>query len=551
MKKLIALLLTAGVMQTAAYADIISVETECGTDGKISISGTLDAEDISSLVGLRIMKKNSDTSDLTGVPEKDLTITEYIAQAEVNKEDNSFSFDLVLGGEESGKYNARLKGDDFVSYEELKLYYVKVQDYQSAVTAANEALTDFTAFKAACSTGDNALYLGFDEIIAEKADTDAALEILYNSVKNSGLSNDRVETTRMWRAASLAAMLNDGDIDIEAYKNYLGYFGDTAQKWLDFVLNSEADTAVSDLEKLLTGQNISTVSELGDCLGEALILTVTKHHNGVGNIGSVLKDFSSLTGITTDSEMRVYQKLAGNSYSSLESLLEAYKVAKKDNQTAGNSSSGGSSGGSSGSSSGVQITIPGSNSSNNKTPIQMHFLDLDAVEWAYEAIATLTDKGIINGRTETAFAPMDTVKREEFVKLLVCASDYENNSYANGRFTDVEAGAWYEKYICIGADKGIVNGVEDNRFGVGENISRQDMAVIIYRMLKNKGIELPAAELIFADAEQISDYAKEAIAHLAGNGLVNGTGNNFYNPTGTATRAEAAQILYNVLSLIN
>ena len=128
MKKLIALLLTAGVMQTAAYADIISVETECGTDGKISISGTLDAEDISSLVGLRIMKKNSDTSDLTGVPENDLTITEYIAQAEVNKEDNSFSFDLVLGGEESGKYNARRRGDDFVSYEELKLYYVKAQD---------------------------------------------------------------------------------------------------------------------------------------------------------------------------------------------------------------------------------------------------------------------------------------------------------------------------------------------------------------------------------------------------------------------------------------
>lgn len=543
MKKLITLLLVAGLMQTVAYADIISVETECGTDGKISISGTLNTEDKSSLVGLRVMKKNSDTSDLIGVPGTDLTITEYIAQAEVNKEDNSFSFDLVLNGEESEKYNAHLRGDDFVSYEELELYYVKAQDYLSAVSAANTALTDFTSFKAACSMGDNAFYLGFDEIIAENADTDAALEILYNSVKNSGLSNDRIETTRMWRAASLASMLNDGELDIEAYKNYFGYFGDTTRKWLDFVLDSESDSAVSDLEKLLKGKNISNVSELGDSLGEALILTVTKHHNGVGNIGSILKDFSSLTGITTDSEMSVYQKLAGKDYSSLESLLEAYKTAKNNNPIIVT--------GSSNAPSDMQITVPGDNKTDNKTPIKMNFLDLDAVEWAYEAIATLTDKGIINGRTETAFAPMDTVRREEFVKLLVCASGYENNSYANGHFTDVETGAWYEKYICIGAEKGIVNGVDDNRFGVGENISRQDMAVIIYRMLKNKGVELPIAELTFADAEQISDYAKEAIACLAGSGFVSGTGNNFYNPTGTATRAEAAQILYNVLSLIN
>ena len=330
MKKLITLLLVAGLMQTVAYADIISVETECGTDGKISISGTLNTEDKSSLVGLRVMKKNSDTSDLIGVPGTDLTITEYIAQAEVNKEDNSFSFDLVLNGEESEKYNAHLRGDDFVSYEELELYYVKAQDYLSAVSAANTALTDFTSFKAACSMGDNAFYLGFDEIIAENADTDAALEILYNSVKNSGLSNDRIETTRMWRAASLASMLNDGELDIEAYKNYFGYFGDTTRKWLDFVLDSESDSAVSDLEKLLKGKNISNVSELGDSLGEALILTVTKHHNGVGNIGSILKDFSSLTGITTDSEMSVYQKLAGKDYSSLESLLEAYKTAVEE-----------------------------------------------------------------------------------------------------------------------------------------------------------------------------------------------------------------------------
>ncbi len=548
MKKLIALLVGATLMQTVAYAKIISVETKCGTDGKISISGTLDAEDSSSSVGLRIMKKNSDTSDLTGVPGADLTITEYIAQAEVNKEDKSFSFELLLSGVESGKYNARLKGDDFDSYEDLELYYVKALDYQVAVTTANGALADFASFKNACSTGDNAIYLGFDEKISEETDADEALEILYNSVKNSGLSDDRVQTITLWRMASLVAMLNDGELDIEAYKNYFGYFGDATRKWLDFVLNSEADSAVSDFEKLLKEKNITTVSELGENLGEALVLTVTKHHNGVGNIGNVLKDFSSLTGITTASETKVYQKVAGKDYGSLESLLEAYKEAKKNTQNAGG---GSSSGGSSGGSSGVQITVPGNNNSGNKTPVKMFFLDLDSVEWAYEAITALADKGIINGRSETSFAPMDTVKREEFIKLLVCASGYENNSYDGGNFADVESGAWYEKYICIGAEKGIVNGVDDTRFGVGENISRQDMAVIIYRMLKNKGIELPEAELTFADAEQISDYAKEAISRLAGSGFVSGTGNNAYNPTGTATRAEAAQILYNVLSLIN
>ena len=98
-------------------------------------------------------------------------------------------------------------------------------------------------------------------------------------------------------------------------------------------------------------------------------------------------------------------------------------------------------------------------------------------------------------------------------------------------------------------EKGIVNGKSDTVFGVGEPISRQDACVMIDRALSlSKGEE---ASLSFKDDKDIADYAKASVAALSSYGVVNGVGANEFNPGGLCTRAQAAKIIANMLSVCN
>ncbi len=544
MRKLIAFLLAAGMLHTAAYANISLNITECGTDGNVAISGTSDNAGTDSFVGLRVLKNGVTLSELNGDPTAELSVTEFVDQTDNAAGEAEFSFRIVLPDGESGYRQARLTGDDESEIRDFILWYVTAEDYQAAVAAVNGALSDFVAFQTACADGENALYLGFDENISDGMNNSEVLQILYRSIKDNGLSaTDRVETVRQWRAASLAALLNQKSVNPSDYSGSLKYFDDTVAEWTDFV-SDRGNAAVTRLQALLMGQNYQTLDQFERRMKEALILTVAQYHNGVNNIGKILNDFNDVTNITTDAETAIYQQLAG-SYTSLSALLEKYNSLKSSTSQGGTSSSGGG-GGTGGGASGGNLRTGGAGEFTPPEPVKMQFVDLDMADWAYEAITTLADRGIISGRTETIFAPLDTVTREEFVKLLVCAAGYENRDYTSGRFADVQTGEWYEKYVCIAAETGLANGIEENRFGIGDNITRQDMAVMIYRALVMKGTAPDAVEPNFADGEQIDDYAKEAVGALSGSGLVNGVGNNQFDPAATATRAEAAQILYNV-----
>ncbi|MBO4391784.1 MAG: S-layer homology domain-containing protein, partial [Clostridia bacterium] len=84
-------------------------------------------------------------------------------------------------------------------------------------------------------------------------------------------------------------------------------------------------------------------------------------------------------------------------------------------------------------------------------------------------------------------------------------------------------------------------GVDEKHFGIGENILRQDMAVMIYRMVKDKTpLKNEKSESEFADFDEIADYAKEAVSFLESAGLVSGTEDGKFNPESVLSRAEAA-----------
>ena len=175
------------------------------------------------------------------------------------------------------------------------------------------------------------------------------------------------------------------------------------------------------------------------------------------------------------------------------------------------------------------------------------FSDIAKYTWANEAIEGLYYAGIINGMEEGIFNPSGNVTREQFCKMVVQlfnVLDYE----AINTFSDVDPNAWYAPYISSSIKSGYVQGQSAEYFGIGESIMRQDMATILYRALGSKG---KSTVLSFTDNDKIADYAKEAISEFVGLGVINGYEDGSFNPRGTATRAEAAKVIWGVYQLIN
>ena len=181
------------------------------------------------------------------------------------------------------------------------------------------------------------------------------------------------------------------------------------------------------------------------------------------------------------------------------------------------------------------------------------FQDLGSVPWAQTAINSLTSAGIINGRSSTIFDPNASVTRAEFAKMVCLTFGITEQTTGTQRFTDVGPSDWFYGYVQAAAATGIVNGVSDTAFDPNATIKRQEMAAMLYRAISATGnlAKLPAGSAItFVDADQIDDYAQTPVSTLSAAGVINGTTDNQFEPLATATRAQAACIIYQYLTAV-
>lgn len=179
------------------------------------------------------------------------------------------------------------------------------------------------------------------------------------------------------------------------------------------------------------------------------------------------------------------------------------------------------------------------------------FNDIADYAWAEEAIMALYNLDVINGVSEGAFAPADTVTREQFVKMLAIAFNITNTTNNTPTFADVPQDAWFAPYVTAMAAEGLVAGIDEANFGVGQNITRQDIAVLLYRIGEYNGaFEEKSLLNDFTDGDQIAPYALLAVGTLKSYGIISGTPDNAFLPASSATRAEAAQMIYNCYKVI-
>lgn len=183
------------------------------------------------------------------------------------------------------------------------------------------------------------------------------------------------------------------------------------------------------------------------------------------------------------------------------------------------------------------------------------FTDIAKSDWYFPAVTALSSTGIALGVTEHSFAPNQTITRAQFLVMLMRACNIDAEKSWTNNFSDAGSDEYYSGYLAAAKKLGIAQGIGDNKFAPNQNISRQEMFTLLYRILDktDRLIDVASPDDLsgFADSASIADYALTAIKTLVSLDVVQGSDNHMLLPTATATRAEAAQIIFNALYMIN
>ncbi|GGI45614.1 hypothetical protein GCM10008018_13040 [Paenibacillus marchantiophytorum] len=183
------------------------------------------------------------------------------------------------------------------------------------------------------------------------------------------------------------------------------------------------------------------------------------------------------------------------------------------------------------------------------------FADMNG-HWAQKDVETLASKMVIDGTTDRTYTPEMQVTRAQFAALLVRGLGLQAESTPSV-FTDVAATQWYASEVGTAAKYGLVQGVGEGQFNPDQLITREQMVVMMMKavhLVQGESQPEAAKNAPFADQDQLSDYARSAVAEAVSKGLVHGKTNTTFSPQEAATRAEAAVLIkqsMQYLKLIN
>ncbi len=176
-------------------------------------------------------------------------------------------------------------------------------------------------------------------------------------------------------------------------------------------------------------------------------------------------------------------------------------------------------------------------------PERFPFTDVESDDWFYGDVFKIWKADIMNGVSETLFAPQTTLNRAMFATMIyrLSGEEYEGEGSA---FEDVEEGKWYSDAIAWCAEKGVVTGFSETVFGPESPVTREQAAAMLYRYAEYKGYDVSAGEKTdlsdFTDADNVSSYAENAVKWAVGAGVIRGMTEDTIVPTDSSTRAQIA-----------
>ena len=255
------------------------------------------------------------------------------------------------------------------------------------------------------------------------------------------------------------------------------------------------------------------------------------------SIGSVLE--YTYDYVDADSEITVSFKKTSSSPGAAGGSAGQTNTSKDDSSEQDTSSKDDST-----DSSDVKVEIKEETKEETKTEWINPFSDVKETDWYFEYVKYINEKELMKGISETEFAPNNTVTRAMFVTVLYRLEKEPTGAKAD--FADVPEGAYYENAVGWAVQNGIVNGVSETEFAPDNTITREQMATIIHRYMKFKGLDMSLSENVdvtsYEDFENISDYAKDAFRFACSNGIISGTSETTLAPKESLARAQMAAI---------
>ncbi len=175
---------------------------------------------------------------------------------------------------------------------------------------------------------------------------------------------------------------------------------------------------------------------------------------------------------------------------------------------------------------------------------QKSFADVGESDWFFAAVKYVSQRGLMEGVTSSAFGPDSEMTRAMLVTVLYRMEGKPAVSAQNG-FSDVKEGEWYTEAVKWASANKIAAGYGSGAFGTYDSVTREQMAAVLYNYSKHKGYDVnkSAALSSFSDTAELSSWAENAMKWAVSEGLINGTSADRLSPKGTATRAQVATIL--------
>lgn len=514
---------------------------------KVVISGKVTQPLAGSTITLRVLK--DDGNALPSVFSASVAFN-YISQAKIES-DGKFRFEYKMSGE-SGYYNVILNAEG-ASTCTAKLAYVSPERVADALEnlnknpnyATQEGLYNYL------SDPNIQLILSIDQSMISSptflrdvcgllienhfsyTDRNDFLKLFDQMVAIANINPDVAKTSE---DIIRVIELNKNTFECNNLKRYPAY--------------SDNNVIKENVARRLIGKSYKNLEQFQDTFEKQVILALLENMIGYAEVPAwfnanndkLLLDFSTYN-VLTD-KTTVQKALAGDSYQDVNDVRTIFNTAVNDEYSYEHAPKIGKT--TSGSGRSTKITSNGMIPLVTPTPTAIpKYVDLDQVPWAQESIDQLSQIGVLAGDGSDRFNPQKSITREEFVKIVVTAFDLIDET-ATTDYSDIQKDQWYYKYIASAVKRGIVKGYENGSFGIGQEITRQDMAVLLYRAMQSLGKSLPQRKdlISFTDSDQIKEYAKGSIASMQQAGIINGLEDGRFAPQQYSTRAEAAKMVY-------
>ncbi len=454
---------------------------------------------------------------------------------------------------QSGKYKVYFYSDSNIDDARLTKSFIY---FNSESSAAKNLITQINS--ASSSSAVNTLVADGDN--AEKLGIDSSYPPSYMSFASNYAYNMRSQMPGGFTVLSFydtfsggiaAAMMRDKKVD-EALANYHALFGITYEDYA--ALPSAQKNA---LTTLLEGENFSG-RPLPAIYSEMYALSAAKTAPDRQTFRTIVTGDSAFGVDLTNSDYlkipdaRKSMVFSGmyderSSYGKLSDVEASFKkhVASvlRDYENSSNPSSPSSPGSSSSTISSSKDLLKPEPATPQPSPPPT-FNDTEN-HFAHEYVQRLSQMNVINGFPDGSFRPASPVTRAEFSKMIAVAFELEDGEHS---FSDVLDTDWFAPYAGSAAKSGLVMGA-DGKFMPHNNLTREDAAVILHRLCEYMSVNLSGNPAEFADAEDISGYAKDAVFEMSASNILKGDGTNFY-PRRDISRGEVAALICRVYDII-